>query len=129
MLEEIDSYREMIIYAVGPNFISYEETNHEEPLNPVAKMFFDMRKVVETLLVEVDDRHSMFSACEELLYIRSENQWTQKSYDDEELDIAIETYFEKVQNDETEIEWDSNEEIHEDSDAESDNDMDEDSYT
>ncbi|KAI5677669.1 hypothetical protein M9H77_08619 [Catharanthus roseus] len=40
-----------------------------------------------------------------------------------ELDINFETYFEKLQNDETEIEWDSNE----DSDKDADNDPDEDS--
>ncbi|KAI5664399.1 hypothetical protein M9H77_23722 [Catharanthus roseus] len=53
----------------------------------------------------------------------------------EELDIAVETYFEKEQNDETEIEWDSNEDSDEDSDKETDeysdtassNDYDEDS--
>ncbi|KAI5652879.1 hypothetical protein M9H77_30066 [Catharanthus roseus] len=47
-----------------------------------------------------------------------------------ELDITVQTYFEEVQNDETEIEWgsdeDSDEETDEDSDAASGNDSDED---
>ncbi|KAI5666671.1 hypothetical protein M9H77_16524 [Catharanthus roseus] len=51
-----------------------------------------------------------------------------ESHSSEELDIAVETYFEEVKIDETKIEWDSdedsNEEIGEDSDAASDNDSD-----
>ncbi|KAI5657915.1 hypothetical protein M9H77_26708 [Catharanthus roseus] len=63
----MNSYCEMIIDAASPNFIHQEETNHEEPPNPVAKKFFDMLKVAETPLVESDDRHSVLSACTELL--------------------------------------------------------------
>ncbi|KAI5656883.1 hypothetical protein M9H77_25676 [Catharanthus roseus] len=43
----------------------------------------------------------------------------------EDLDIAIDTYFEEVQNDETEIEWDSDEETNEYSDATFGDDSDE----
>ncbi|KAI5682756.1 hypothetical protein M9H77_03984 [Catharanthus roseus] len=53
-----------------------------------------------------------------------------KSHLLEEFDIAIETYFEEVKNNETEIEWDSNEDsdkdAKEDSNDEFDNDSDED---
>ncbi|KAI5682148.1 hypothetical protein M9H77_03376 [Catharanthus roseus] len=55
---------------------------HEEPPKSVAKKYFDILKAVETLLVEGDDKHSILSAYVELLYIKPENQWTQKSYDD-----------------------------------------------
>ncbi|KAI5662980.1 hypothetical protein M9H77_22303 [Catharanthus roseus] len=132
----MNSYREMIIDASSPNFISHEETNHQEPPNPMAKKFFNMLKAIETSLVEGDDRYLVLSACVELLYIKYENQWTQKSYDDsclsKKLDIAFETYFEEIKNDETEIEWDSDKEDYdEDSNEEtnvaSNNDSNEDS--
>ncbi|KAI5676065.1 hypothetical protein M9H77_07015 [Catharanthus roseus] len=71
MPEEMNSYREMIIDTTGPNFIPHEETNHEEPPNLVAKMFFDMLNAVETPLVEGDARHLVLSACADLLYIKN----------------------------------------------------------
>lgn len=40
-----------------------------------------MSKVVETPLVEGDDTYSVFSTTMELLCVKSENQYTQKSYD------------------------------------------------
>ncbi|KAI5650000.1 hypothetical protein M9H77_36005 [Catharanthus roseus] len=131
MPEEMNSYHEMIIDAAGPNFISHEKTNHEVPPHLVAKKCFDILKEVERPLVEDDDRHSVLYACTELLYIKSENQLTQKSDDNvlslvhdfflsEELDIAVESYFEEVKNDEIKIEWDSDE----DSDEETDEDFD-----
>ncbi|KAI5657093.1 hypothetical protein M9H77_25886 [Catharanthus roseus] len=128
MPEEINSYHEIIIDDACLNFIP-----NEEPPNPVGNFFFDMLKAVETLLVEGDDRHLVLSTCAGLLFIKSENQWTQKSYDDsrssEELDIVVETYFEEAQNDKTEIEWNSDEDTDEDSNTESDNDSVEDSDT
>ncbi|KAI5681538.1 hypothetical protein M9H77_02766 [Catharanthus roseus] len=74
---EMNSYCEIIIDAEGPNFV-----HHEEPPNSMAKKFFDMLKAVETTLVEGDDKHPMLFACAELLYIKTKNQWTRKSYDD-----------------------------------------------
>ncbi|KAI5662597.1 hypothetical protein M9H77_21920 [Catharanthus roseus] len=74
---ENNSYREIMFDAVGSNILS-----QDEPPNPEAKKFFDMLKVVEAPLVDGDDKHTVLSAVPELLYIKSENQWTKKTMKD-----------------------------------------------
>ncbi|KAI5681180.1 hypothetical protein M9H77_02407 [Catharanthus roseus] len=135
LLTENNLYHDMIFVVAVLNILFQEDGLAEEPPNLEAKKFFDMLTVMETLLVDRDDRHSVLSTNAELLYIslkpnglknhaiiENVGPLVHDSLSSEESDINVETYFEELQNDEIEIEWDSNEDFDEDVDDDPDED-------
>lgn len=70
------------IWCAGPNF--EPETayyNYKKAPNPEAHWFYDMLKSIDTSLYEGCTKYSQFSTIVRLLYIKSENNMSEKCFD------------------------------------------------
>ncbi|KAI5653327.1 hypothetical protein M9H77_30514 [Catharanthus roseus] len=114
---ESNTYREGIFDEAGPDFkhdIAYY--NYEETPNPEAQRFYDMLKSIDIPSYEGCTKYSQLSAMAKPLVHEFRSS--------EEVDIDVKTYFEELQNNAIEIEWDLAEDSDEEIEEYNDNDSD-----
>ncbi|CAH9124015.1 unnamed protein product [Cuscuta epithymum] len=82
-VDETQPIRQMVFDAAGPSFhpTSFENQNIEEDPNPESKKFFDMLNAAEEELWPGCETHSQLSFMSRLLSLKSENNWSDKSFD------------------------------------------------